>query len=360
MKTKKANQLWLKLRAAGLVSDIRLPSDRHESPWYVRFMLAFSGWVVALCIFGIAGIMIRLDNDGAVTFFIVGIVLCLLAILVDRVGEGDFAIQFSFALSISAQLMMIYSFYHLMGWDGRHLAAAILALEFSLFFAITGLLHSIWAALVAGLALLYLVIGLHHPQLSLSLILATFAVIWVTEYRSLAFRHYLRPLGYASLVALCLGLGFLAAEPWLGFGASQVPPSGILDSASALFTGLVVIATTYALLHEQAIDSRSFPGFLLMFAAAVVAVLGIWAPGIAVAYVMFMIGFAHSNVTLLGVGIILLLVYLGNFYYALDLPLLNKAALLLTSGLLLMAMRLPIRRFLSRRRPQFGRENGNA
>jgi uncharacterized membrane protein len=75
-----------------------------------------------------------------------------------------------------------------------------------------------------------------------------------------------------------------------------------------------------------------------------VAVVSLKAPGVGVTVVMLLLGFAHGNRVLTGLGIAGLLIYWSHYYYLLQITLLQKSAVLLCAGITLIGARMVLQR----------------
>ncbi|MCP5010946.1 MAG: DUF4401 domain-containing protein, partial [Aestuariibacter sp.] len=65
--TSTAEILWGQLQQTGVVSATMPASTKIHSPWYVRIMLGFSGWIAALFLLGfvVAGLQFVIESKTA-------------------------------------------------------------------------------------------------------------------------------------------------------------------------------------------------------------------------------------------------------------------------------------------------------
>ena len=75
-----------------------------------------------------------------------------------------------------------------------------------------------------------------------------------------------------------------------------------------------------------------------------IALITVKAPGFGITVSVLLLGFANGNRVLAGVGIFSLLAYWSHYYYSLEISLLQKSALLLCAGVVLIAARLAMKR----------------
>lgn len=142
-------------------------------------------------------------------------------------------------------------------------------------------------------------------------------------------RMFWLPLGWA-LVALAQLLGLMAPAPtFYGAVHGQGYTAGlfIIWAACALLPAIALAALLWRSQVPEASLRLSAPAAL---AAASLGWMG--APGIALALLWVLLGHALQRRSLLGFGVMALLVYLAHFYYQLDSTLLQKSAVLGMTG----------------------------
>lgn len=339
--------LWETLRKEGLVGNDPVPAGEViRVPWYVRIMSGVAGWIAAALLVAVVPIGLGEIFDHGWTWLVIGGAACLLAwYLSIRDSSGDFTGQFAFALSVAGQIQILIGLEQLMGWDLRTLGWVVVALELLLFFAIAGFIHRVWTVVAGGLALLYLIGGLEHSNILLALTLGAFALVWLNEFRMPGHQGYLHPLGYGLLSVIVI-LVVTGSIDMGGLRSSFVPEQGLAGELlvqpllGAMSVAALVVVVTLAILKQQMIPQREGVGLALLGVAVLVALTTLWAPGIGAAYLVILIGYAHGNRVLLGLGVFGLLSYLSHYYYALELSLLHKSVVLVTTGIMLILARL--------------------
>jgi uncharacterized membrane protein len=352
MKDGRAASLWENLGQAGLVGGDRPPEvEPITVPWYVRIMTGVAGWIAAALLLAVVPIGMGGMLDNGWSWLMLGGVSCLFAwYLSNRGGPSAFTDQFAFALSVAGQFQILIGLEQLLGWDLRGLGWFLLGLEILLFFAIAGFIHRVWTVVAGGLALLYLIGGLQHSNMLLALTLGAFALVWLNEFRLPGRQDHMQPLGYGLLSVIVI-LVITGSIDMGGLRSSFVPEQGLVGEllVQPLLGGLavaaLVVVVTLVIVKQQALSYRQGVGMALSGVAALVALTTLWAPGIGAAYLVILIGHALGNRVLLGFGAFGLLSYLSHYYYALELSLLHKSALLAASGLALILVRLAVRQF---------------
>jgi uncharacterized membrane protein len=130
---------------------------------------------------------------------------------------------------------------------------------------------------------------------------------------------------------------------WLFFSTSdiniQIPfwISHITYVLAIIFTGWQLLLATKIHIKKPLFNIIVFLGFLF-------AIATFKAPGMGVGLVVLLLGFAHKNRVIFGLGMISLLTYSSAYYYLMAETLLFKSALLLLVAALLLVSRLLFRK----------------
>ena len=69
--TQYEEDVWMKLLHAGIVQGTAPRADKLESPWYVKLLLAVSGWIASLFLIGVLA-MVILGGSGSIPGVILG------------------------------------------------------------------------------------------------------------------------------------------------------------------------------------------------------------------------------------------------------------------------------------------------
>jgi len=111
----------------------------------------------------------------------------------------------------------------------------------------------------------------------------------------------------------------------------------------AALIGATIVWVVWKLLIREGLTLGKEPGLAAIGGAVLVALVSVKAPGIGVTLVILLIGYANGNRVLTGLGIFSLLGYLSHYYYMLQITLLEKSALLVCTGIVLIAARLALK-----------------
>jgi uncharacterized membrane protein len=109
-----------------------------------------------------------------------------------------------------------------------------------------------------------------------------------------------------------------------------------MGEALVLATLLFVV---WRLVRRAGWAPREPRSVIALATAAAIGAASLKAPGVAAGFIIVLLGFAHGNRVLSGLGIAALLFYVSGYYYLLDATLLFKAGVLAASGAALLAAR---------------------
>jgi hypothetical protein len=343
------DMLWKRLRDAALVEGDLPARGEERSPWFVRLMLGFAGWIGAMFLLGFVGVGFAYVMKTPAVAMILGACACAAAAAIFRASRGDFAAQFGFAVSLAGQGLMAFALFE---WFGRSMSGMALALAIQqavLFAFVPNFVHRVWTAFTAAFAAQFALADMSLSPFVPALVTAGFLAVWLREFEHEKRGDLLRPAGYglalASVQAAILQGGLLfALIRWGG----DVQGLGALKAkawAGAAASGFVLLWAVTALVRREGVSFSSGPGKIALSAAAILAIASLWVPGVGPAVAILVVGFANGNRVLIGLGIAALVGYLSHYYYSLHATLLEKSALLVCTGLVLLAARFALHRW---------------
>lgn len=340
-----AENLWTRLGEAGLVQG-EAPQDAVPgSPWYVRLMLGFAGWIGAFFLFGFVALGFAFVIESGIASFTTGVMLCAAAAVVFRIRVGDFAKQFVFAVSIAGQALLAFGLFDLTNGMSEHYRAVALFMagaESVLFLAAPNFVHRVWTAVAALLALAMALDRMMTLAYLPALYAAAFALVTLNEFRFPRRNALLRPLAYA--LAACTTLMMFSGT--LSFVFDHRASLFLAGGYGAMLIGIVLVGTVFALLRREGVAPSAVTGSAALAGAVFLALASYRMPGIGLGGLILLVGFAQGNRPLLGLGVIALLSYLSYYYYVLDVTLLEKSLILGGAGIALLAARLLMLRLL--------------
>ena len=344
------NNTWQILLDAGVVSGSEPPAGELESPWYVRLMLGVAGWIAAFFLLGFVAVGLTwvIKSEGAM--LITGLIALALAwFLLRKFNKQDFMSQFALAVSFAGQVLFAAGVFGLFGvelespvaWIIMTFAQAVLAL------VMPNTIHRLWSAMAATISFYMVLYSLHFAAIAPAFILAIAAWTWLNEFSWPRHGNAIRPMAYGLLLGLVMAdMAGGSLQPLAEMNVVLQSQPLLAPWLGDLLSGAVLLGVVWALLHRgQAAFSR--PLTLAVLAAVILLILvSFKAPGLCVGVCIIVLGFAHGNRILTGLGIAALLVYVSSYYYTLEETLLVKSQVLAVSGVVLLLARWPMRRWL--------------
>lgn len=317
-------------------------------PWYVSAFRLVAMGITAVLI--IAFLLLTLDFDVDV-LWVPGLMLCIAGALVYRLVDTDVLQELGLTLMTAGLLLADGSLFNLHEDGSPGMAYALLALGVVLYvLARNAAFRFIDAFFVLGMvtvmtwpfgdwedALLFSGSSAGFPPFSVYLRVWWFSVaaalVLVCGRGELAGKRW-RPLGWA-LVFVAQIIVWHTPAPSLGLVAEvwRHQPSVVIVWLAC--AALPVVALGAVLWRQPALAPAWRLGAPLAFAVAAVGWMG--APGVSLALLWLIIGFALMHRTLMAFGALALLAYLARFYYQLDTSLLHKSLVLGATGAWLLA-----------------------
>ncbi|RCV90070.1 DUF4401 domain-containing protein [Billgrantia montanilacus] len=336
-----------RLGQAGIVVDEGDVPPVLEAPWFVRALQAFSGWLAALFLLGFIGMGAVFVLDSSAAAASLGLVMIAGAFALLRGSKGDFVEHLALAGSLAGQLLVAWALGAALGSVSAGFWWSLVGLQAVLALVMPSLTHRTFSAFAASLAFyLALTEGVSAPSLAGGLVLLSLTLLWLNEFRWPAHMRQLQALGYGLLLGLLAiqvmeyhgqslllgrydyGTGLVWLEPWVG--------DGLATLALLLLVHHVFQRHRYAIAPSSRVAAYG--------AVAVLMLLSLQAHGLSQGALVVALGFAIGNRLIMGLGVMLLLLAITNYYYWLDATLLAKSVTLCLLGVLLLALRWVLRR----------------
>jgi len=336
------------------VAEVENVDHADQLPWYLHAALAVGGWVAAMIILLLLGLLIYavglLDNLNGITLVVPSLIIAALAAgLLRAEGIGTQHIGLAWAIAATCGLALgVYllidpdvSRYFILGWLSFLPVVAIMALlmphRLFRFMAVTAFIFIMIFSLGYAVGLLL------PPRLTIgvmALLVGCIVVLWFwviarqDSLQTAAIRELTVALFYgipAGLMLLCLvDMDSSLMVDWLwDFSAT-----GYL--AQVLSIGLTLGLVASGLL--QALVFRSPDTLVYLPAAIFCGVVAFFAPGIGFGLVLVLMARYQGSKALLAVAGCFLVLYLVYWYAFLGITLLQKSLLLGVSGMVLLGL----------------------
>ena len=334
------HRLWTTLQNAGLVTGAAPAPGSADTPWFVKTLLAFSGWLAAIFLLAFIGVGLGFSLENEAALLITGGVLVSGGFALMRAPKNEFVEHLALAISLAGQALVIVAIVVLSQGNSTMASLLVALFEALLALVMPNFVHRVVSAFISAFAFAVLLALLRIPYFVSGAILLPAAWLWLNEFRFPAKLKALQAVGYGLVLALIvlegatsLGFGhrYLYA---IGQGAPWAPPR-----MGQLLAAGVLLYVVWSLLKRHGRGVSGPVVALSLIAAAAVGAASLAAPGIAVGMTILLLGFAGSNRVLLGLGVLSLLFYISSYYYTLHATLLAKSQTLLVIGLVLLAAR---------------------
>lgn len=347
-----SRSLEKKLIDGGIVVAQADGAPTNETPWFVRAIQAFSGWLAALFLLGFIGLGAVFLLDSSVASATLGLMLIGGAYTLLRQAHGDFLEHLALAASLAGQMLVAWALASVLGsaleWGNAGLWWALLGLQVVLALVMPSLTHRTLSAFAACLAFyLAMVETAAAPTMAVGLVLLGLTVLWLNEFRWPALVRQLEALGYGLLLGLLaiqsvgyFGQSLLLGRYFVGSGLDWLEPwVGDALGMVALLLLLRHLFQRHAHGVESSMRVAAYAAVLLL------ALLSSQAHGLSHGAVVVVLGFAIGHRGVMGFGGLLLLLSITSYYYWLDVTLLAKAMTLFALGVLLLAIRWVLLRY---------------
>lgn len=335
----KTQGLKNKLSQAGIRLNEPTTPAPLETPWFVRALQVFSGWLAALFLLGFfaMGVVFLVESPAALLGL--GLVMIGAAYGLFRRARSDVLEHLALAVSLAGQLLLgwalvvfwtesVYPFWSLLG-------GSLFGLQGVLALVMPSLVHRTFSAFAASLALyMALAVNVLAP-VSGGLVLLALTLLWLNEFRWPGRVRDMQAWGYGLLIGLLVMQGLMHSGQSFAFWFDVDGTNALAWSAPWL--NAVLVALSLALLLYTI--SQSKPHWGLYLSPLALLLVSLYAPGVGQGLVILLLGFAMGHRLVMGLGMFSLLIGIGSYYYWLDVTLLTKALTLLMIGGVLLVLR---------------------
>jgi len=341
--------IWESLLKAGIVQDPPPQSRELDTPWYVKVLLALSGWLAALCLFAFFGMLLKSLLFNSAISFIIGSVLIGAAISVLRLHKKEFYEHLAIATSLTGQALVVFAMTNYLKGSSETVWLLIALLEIALLFVIPNFIHRVFSAYFATVALTFLMLSIGVSFIfSITLVFFT-CWLWLNEFRYPQHMKMIQAAGYALLLAINQ-LNTLALTTYISFSSKlhQVHPEAWVQPWMSEFPiAIPMLYVVWQQLKRNGHRITELFSIMILAATVMINVISMEVGGLNEGILILLLGYAGSNRVILGLGIITLLVNLSSYYYLLETTLLVKSQILFFTGVLLLAARWLLLRFIS-------------
>lgn len=379
------NALLTKLISTGLVpntsSDIDTVQSQEQhsqelsSPWYIKTLLAFSGWLGAVFFLVFVALFLFMDNNLDEPTFVgaVGILLVICAYFILRVPKNEFFEHTGLAISLAGQALVVYSFVggSLFGEHSEYISWFFIGVFHTvLAIFMPNFVHRVFSSAFAAISFdaAFIAMGLSGVVSSIALMI--FVVLYTNEFKTTKSYQNISGAVYG-LMIYWLIVNCITSVDMMIFtlfynhnneSLFQLPyqvPLGVFVFAIMFSIWRVIAPVKRAEDHLEKVHDRIAENTLATNTAIsttkitlitlgmclLLCLLTLNATGIPAALVIIVLGFSRSNKVMMTMGIIALLSYCSVYYYMMEQTLLYKSAILFAVGILMLVTRFALVRF---------------
>ena len=345
--TRANDPLWEKLLHAGLVQGPAPAERRHASPWFVKALLGFCGWLAAMFLLGFLAVGFPFLVENRPAALIGGGTMIAAAYALLRAGKKPFVEHLALAVSLAGQAWVVWALFPCARRDDTVAWILVALLQALLAAVMPHFVHQVFSSFAAALALAMALGAMGAPYLFSAVILGLAAWLWLNEFRYHRQVRQIQALGYGLVLALIplKGTALFGYEALGWRSPRDLSTLGVQPWMGEVLAGMVMLVVVWRLLRGRG-QTVTAPAAI----AALLTTLALWAvsmeaQGITAGLTVMLLGFAGGNRCLLGLGIVALLFFISSYYYLLDTTLLVKARTLLILGLMLLGIRWIMRRW---------------
>ena len=335
-------QIWAALLEAGAVKGDMPEHKIPDSPWYVKVLLGFSGWLAAIFILGFIGVGFDFIFKDKSLAALVGIAMIGGAFILLRISKNEFVEHLGLAASLAGQALLVYAMFEFAGHKDI-LAVWILLtlLQIILVVLMPNYVHRVFSSFIAAIAFSMAFTEIKMPYWGSGIVMFIAAICWLKEFKYPVHMEKIRAAGYGFTMALILLKGVaLFGSRIFGYHLSEKESEfWTYPWFGEIIIGVVTIYVVWSLLKRYGCILQERTTLVFLIAAILLCVVSLKVQGITVGIVIMILGFSASNRVLLGLGIVSLLFYISTYYYLLDITLLHKSLILLVAGLVLLTLR---------------------
>ena len=346
-----SNSLLTTLKTAGLVQNTLANEDQVQqltSPWYIKTLLAISGWVGAVFFLGFVGLLIAdLQFELTVTG-IVGGVLVVVAYFIIRIPKNVFVEHAGLAISLAGQALVVIS---LVSEREPDIWLVVGVLHSLLAVFMPNFVHRVFSSAFAAISFEagFQVIGI--PYVVSSVVLVLLVLLYKREFKTTKSYQKVSGLVYGLTLFWLTIHCVTELDLWLfTVLSSHMEPLFYFPYrvSQVLFVFAIMFSIWNVMPYMEKPNQRSLPSkatILALSATLLFCLLTIKATGFSAAMVIIILGFSRSNRVMMGMGIIALLGFCSVYYYTMEQTLLYKSAILFVVGILMLMARFALVRF---------------
>ena len=338
---RQTEQMWAILLQAGLTEGAVPETGKLASPWYVKVLLAFSGWLAALFLLGFIGAGFKFVFRNSTAAVIIGGMMIGGAFIILRVPRNEFLEHLALAVSLAGQALVVFALFDISTPNNEIAWLLVGLLQVPLAVVMPNFVHRVFSSFVAAVSFTMAQNFQGWPYFVSGVVMLLAAACWLNEFRCPSQMRRIRAIGYGLVLALIQikGTALLGYRMGWRLAQNQPPESWTQPWIGEVLTGAVTLYVVWQLLQRYGQGIADRISITALLGTLLLCTVSIKVQGITVGMVIMLLGFAGANRVLMGLGIAALLFYISAYYYLLESTLLAKSRTLLAVGLVLLSLR---------------------
>lgn len=341
--------IWTTLQQAGLVQGDAPTTEKLESPWFVKVLLAFSGWLASLFLLGFLGLGFEAILKNHIASAITGSLMIAGAYAILRIPKNEFFEHVALAVSLAGQALIALSLFD--GMNDKVAWGVIALVQVVLAVLMPNFVHRVFSSFLAAFAFSTFLYAFGAPYVFSSIVMFITAWLWLHEFQYPKHTRKIHALGYGAVLGLIQLKGvalFSFNHTWRMVKTNS--ELWVQPWMAEVLAGAVMLYVVWQLLQRLGHRLPEPLAITALVCTVILSAVSIEAPGITAGMMILLLGFAGSNRILMGLGVVSLLFYISAYYYLLDATLLVKAQTLLVTGVVLLLVRWAMLKMICRTR----------
>lgn len=342
--------IWQTLLQNNIVQGEEPKSDKIETFWHTKILLAISGWMAALFLLLFLSILFHPFKAPAVAL-ILGTMMIAGGIALLQVPKSDFYENLALAMSFTGQMLIIYAIFESQDEKMQWLLTSIFFIAIALF--MPSYIHRVVGSFLAASSFSIALFSFYMPNIGNPLIVLAAAFLWLYEFHYPKYMSAQRAIGYGLALALVymnmsqslfFGFRYIQEMVYLGDDSIWMMPLWVGE----LLSGAVTLYVAWSILKRYGHKFTDLLTLSVFVATMILSAISIEVYGVITSILILLLGFSNSNRILMGLGIVSLLFSISSYYYFLNITLLEKAETLLMLGAVLLILYWVLKHFFLR------------
>lgn len=330
--------LWLHLQDKNLIDGDFSANTIDSTPWYIKTMQGFAGWIAALFMLAFVGTLFGslFFNDNEMLLGIGGLSCCIVSFFIFKSkGQANFFEQLALAVSLCGQFMMAWALFEFFSLRETTVFLLLAVIQGVLALLMPNFLHRVISSWFAMIALFW---GLNQQGifgLDSAIAAALFTLIWVKDATWYKYQSILIPISFGLAISLVQFSGHFLFRNELAEFFIRENPSFLQHYGPTIGSAILALTCIYlvfCILSEQKISITSRTGVISLSGITLLLVASAPIAGLSSAILILIVGFLRQRITLMALGVIALISFISWYYYNLAETLLTKSIYLLSLG----------------------------